>query len=327
MGGISTRYKVGIVGGTGFTGGELLRILANHPAVDIDWVFSRNHAGKAISDIHLDLEGILNGSFVKECNWGIDVVFLCLPHETARTFVEEEEIPTNVKIIDLSRDYRLNESAGDFIYGLPELNREEIQGATRIANPGCFATAIQLAILPLAYNKVLKEDVHITGITGSTGAGKGLSETTHFTWRTGNVSVYKALKHQHISEISQSVKQLQPEFVSRLNFVPVRGNFTRGILASIYTNTKYSSRESLEVFTNYYSDHPFVRVTQEAVDLKQVLGTNMVRISVNVVEGLIHMVSVMDNLVKGASGQAVQNMNIIFDLPETMGLRLKSIAY
>ncbi|WP_235297233.1 N-acetyl-gamma-glutamyl-phosphate reductase [Portibacter marinus] len=323
----STKYRVGVVGGTGFTGGELLRILLHHPHVQISWIFSRNHASKPVSSVHLDLEGHLNDVFVDQCDWEIDVVFLCLPHETARDFVNASNIPQEVKIIDLSRDYRLEPNHENFIYGLPELNRKKVKSAKNIANPGCFATAIQLALLPLAHQKILLHDVHITGITGSTGAGKGLSETTHFTWRTGNVSVYKALKHQHISEIRQSLTQLQPGFSQRLNFIPIRGNFTRGILASIYTESEWSSDDVLQLYEKYFEEHPFVRVTDLPVDLKQVVGTNMVRISVNVIDGMVHLVSVIDNLVKGASGQAIQNMNLMFGLPEQIGLELKSIAY
>lgn len=319
--------KAGIVGGTGFTGGELMRILAYHPEVEISWVYSRSQSGHDVASVHADLDGVVNQSFVDQCDWEIDVVFLCLPHETARSFVEQSAIPDSVKIVDLSRDYRLNPSKDGFVYGLPELNREIIVQSGKIANPGCFATAIQLTLLPLANKDVLQNDVHITGVTGSTGAGKGLSGTTHFTWRNNNISVYKALRHQHISEIKQSVLQLQSDFNRRLNFVPMRGNFTRGILASVYTETKWSQAQAKEEFQSFYADHPFVRMSDSAVDMKQVVGTNMVRISVEIIDGLIHIVSVMDNLIKGASGQAVQNMNLIFGLPETTGLHLKSIAY
>ncbi|MCL4110241.1 UNVERIFIED_CONTAM: hypothetical protein GTU68_030625 [Idotea baltica] len=318
--------KVGVVGGTGFTGGELLRILSGHPETELLWVYSRTYEGKPLHSAHPDLEGVYDLDFVDLCDWKVDLVFLCLPHETAKNFVEAENIPAHVKIIDLSRDYRFNEEAG-FIYGLPELNKEKIKTATRVANPGCFATSIQLALLPLAGQNVLHHDVQVTGVTGSTGAGKGLSATTHFTWRTSNASVYKALKHQHIQEIFQSVHQLQPSFDKRINFVPMRGNFTRGILASIYTDTTWSAEEALKQYKDFYSDHPFVRITNQPIDMKQVVNTNMVRISVNVIDGQIHLVSVIDNLIKGASGQAVQNMNLVFGLDEKTGLNLKSIAY
>ncbi|GLR17545.1 N-acetyl-gamma-glutamyl-phosphate reductase [Portibacter lacus] len=318
--------NVGVVGGTGFTGGELLRILSGHPETKLNWVYSRTYAGKPLHSAHDDLEGIWDLAFVDKCDWNVDVVFLCLPHETAKNFVESEHIPEGVKIIDLSRDYRFNEEGG-FIYGLPELNKEKIKKASKIANPGCFATSIQLALLPLAFHKVLNHDVQVTGVTGSTGAGKGLSATTHFTWRTSNASVYKALKHQHIQEIFQSVHQLQPSFEKRINFVPMRGNFTRGILASIYTDTTWTAEEALSNYQAYYADHPFVRVTNQPIDMKQVVNTNLVRISVNVIDGQIHLVSVIDNLTKGASGQAVQNMNLVFGLDEKTGLNLKSIGY
>jgi len=318
--------KIGVVGGTGFTGGELLRILANHTSSDVKWVYSRSYAGKPISAAHLDLEGIFNLEFVDQCAWDIDLVFLCLPHETAYDFVQKEQIPEHVKIIDLSRDYRLENRDG-FVYGLPEINKAELKMASKIANPGCFATCIQLALVPLAKENALKTDVHVTGVTGSTGAGKGLSARTHFTWRTSNISVYKALKHQHISEISQSINQLQPSFDQRINFVPMRGNFTRGILASIYTDTEWTQEEAIVHYTKFFQDHPFVQVTEDPVDMKQVVNTNRVKISVNVVNKQIHLVSIIDNLIKGASGQAVQNMNLMFGLEETTGLNLKSIAY
>lgn len=318
--------KIGVVGGTGFTGGELLRILRNHPSADVQWVYSRGFVGKEISDVHKDLEGEFDLLFVDDCAWDIDLVFLCLPHETARNFVEKEEIPTKVKIIDLSRDYRLGALDG-FVYGLPELNKTALKGASKIANPGCFATCIQLALLPLAEKNAIDADVQITGVTGSTGAGKALSATTHFTWRTSNLSVYKALRHQHISEISQSINQLQPSFNKRINFVPMRGNFTRGILASIYTDTTLTQDETVEIYSEFYKDHPFVQISSEAVDMKQVVNTNKVKISVNVIDGQIHLVSIIDNLIKGASGQAVQNMNLMFGLEEKAGLNLKSIAY
>ncbi len=318
--------KIGIVGGTGFTAGELLRILANHPQAEVNWIYSRSQAGQGLESAHADLEGLFNINYTDQVDWKIEVVFLCLPHGAAKTFVEENEIPAEIKIIDLSRDYRLEGLEG-FVYGLPELNRDAIIGSHKIANPGCFATCIQLGLLPLASKNGLENDIHVTAITGSTGAGKGLSPTTHFTWRTGNLSVYKSMKHQHIGEITQSLKQLQPNFNKEIIFVPMRGNFTRGILASIYTTTGLTQEEALELYQSYYEDHPFIHITPSPIDMKQVVNTNKAKISVNVIENKIHIVSTIDNLLKGASGQAVQNMNLICGLPESTGIRLKSIAY
>lgn len=318
--------KVGIVGGTGFTGGELLRILVNHREVEIAWVYSRACVGKSIQSVHSDLDELSAVNFVDQCDWAVDLVFLCLPHETAKNFVDEQGIPSKVRIIDLSRDYRLGGPEG-FVYGLPELQRSKLQKAKRIANPGCFATCIQLGLLPLADDQVLDSDIHITGITGSTGAGKGLSPTTHFTWRTGNISIYKALNHQHIPEVKQSILQMQPSFNKRINFIPMRGNFTRGILVSIYMDTKWTQKKALATFKDYFLDHPFVVITDLPVDMKEVVNTNKAKISVQVIDKQLHIVSVIDNLVKGASGQAVQNMNLMFGFEEITGLNFKSIAY
>lgn len=318
--------NVGIAGGTGFTAGELVRILLDHPKVNISWVYSQSNAGKHLSSAHPDLEDETTLSFTSDLEWDIEVLFLCLPHGVAATFIQENPVPEKVKIIDLSNDFRIGRREG-FVYGLPELNRHEIIQAHKIANPGCFATAIQLALLPLADVKALSDDIHITAITGSTGAGKGLSDTTHFTWRTGNLSVYKAFKHQHLSEINQSINQLQVDFNHKIHFVPMRGNFTRGILASVYTNTTLSQEEALGVYNKYYKKHPFVRVTADPIDMKQIVNTNKALMSVNVIDGVIHVVSAIDNLLKGASGQAVQNLNLINGYDEDLGLRLKSIAY
>ncbi len=318
--------NVGIAGGTGFTAGELIRILLNHPKVNISWVYSRSNAGQHVSSAHPDLEDETDLEFTDTLSWEIDAVFLCLPHGAATTFLKENPVPEKVKIIDLSNDFRLGK-AGGFVYGLPELNRHQIIQAKKIANPGCFATAIQLAILPLADIKALTDDIHITAITGSTGAGKGLSDTTHFTWRTGNLSVYKSFKHQHLDEINQSIKQLQVDYIHHVHFVPMRGNFTRGILASVYTKTNLTQEEALNVYTKYYKNHPFVRVTADPIDMKQVVNTNKALMSVNVLDEMVHIVSAIDNLLKGASGQAVQNLNLINGYDEDLGLNLKSIAY
>ncbi len=315
--------NIGIVGGAGYTGGELIRILQHHPDVDIDFVQSTSQEGKRLCDVHPDLLD-LDLRFSGQVSSNIDLLFLCTGHGRARSFMEQHQ--PEEKIIDLSHDFRL---LGDhsFVYGLPELNKEAIKTADRIANPGCFATAIQLALLPLAQEHCLADDVHITAITGSTGAGQKPSATTHFSWRNNNVSVYKAFAHQHLGEIGQSLRQLQSGFELPLNFVPVRGNFSRGILASVYTKCDWTQQQAEEAYKAYYQDHPFVFITDQNPDLKQVVNTNRCVIYPQVHDGKLHLISMIDNLLKGASGQAVQNMNLMYDLPETRGLILKSIAF
>ena len=318
--------NIGIVGGTGFTAGELLRLLAFHPHADVQWVYSRTNAGKHMSAIHADLEDDFDLHFTADLDWNIDLVFLCMPHGTVADFLSENTLPSEVKIVDLSNEFRL-ENQENYVYGLPELNRSSILQASKIANPGCFASCIQFALLTLANANELNAPIHITAITGSTGAGKSLSPTTHFTWRTGNLSVYKSFKHQHLAEIIRSLTILQSSFDQEINFVPMRGNFQRGILASIYLDTKLSQEEALNLYENYYESHPFVYVSDQPVDMKQVVNTNRAKMSVNVIDGKIHIVSTIDNLLKGASGQAVQNMNLMFGLEEKTGLNLKSIGY
>ena len=318
--------NIGIVGGTGFTAGELLRLLAFHPHADVQWVYSRTNAGKHMSAIHADLEDDFDLHFTADLDWNIDLVFLCMPHGTVADFLSENTLPSEVKIVDLSNEFRL-ENQENYVYGLPELNRSSILQASKIANPGCFASCIQFGLLPLAKANELNAPIHITAITGSTGAGKSLSPTTHFTWRTGNLSVYKSFKHQHLAEIIRSLTILQSSFDQEINFVPMRGNFQRGILASIYLDTKLSQEEALNLYENYYESHPFVYVSDQPVDMKQVVNTNRAKMSVNVIDGKIHIVSTIDNLLKGASGQAVQNMNLMFGLEEKTGLNLKSIGY
>lgn len=318
--------NVGIVGGTGYTAGELMRLLVFHPEVNINWVYSRTNAGKKITDIHPDVVELASLEFVDNLDWKIDLVFLCMPHGTVRSFLEENPGCQNVKTIDLSNEFRLGNSEG-YVYGLPELNRKFITGASRIANPGCFATCIQLALLPMADQELLDQSIHVTAITGSTGAGKSLSPTTHFSWRTSNLSVYKAFTHQHLPEVKRSLCQLQNNFDSEINFVPMRGNFTRGIIASIYFNTELSQEEAFDIYQKFYSDHPFISISDIGIDMKLVVNTNRALISVNVIDNKLHLVSSIDNLLKGASGQAVQNMNLMFGYPEMEGLKLKSIAY
>ncbi len=319
--------KAGIIGGAGYTAGELLRLLVYHPKVEIAFVQSSSHAGKSVTAVHDDLAGDSDLKFVDEMPYEPDVLFLCQGHGKAKTFMEHYRPSGKVKIIDLGNDFRLKDSSGGFIYGLPELNKKEIQSAQKIANPGCFATAIQLALLPLAATGSLKNDVHIHAITGSSGAGQQLTETSHFSWRNNNVSAYKVFRHQHLDEIRQSVNQLQPDFSKDLNFVPVRGNFSRGIFASLYTRLDSDLENVEELYDQFYSDAPFVQMVSENPSLKQVVNTNKCMLYLEKVDGKLFIVSIIDNLLKGASGQAVQNMNLMFGFEETLGLKLKAIGF
>lgn len=323
---MSNKIRVGIVGGAGYTGGELLRILINHPAVEITCIHSRSNAGNPVYTTHQDLAGETNLVFSDQFDFTVDVIFLCAGHGEAKKFLTENEVPANVKIIDLSHDFRLEKTATignrSFVYGLPELNREKIKQAQNIANPGCFATAIQLGLLPLAKKRLLDE-VHTTGITGSTGAGQSLSATSHFSWRANNIQAYKTLQHQHISEIGESLKSLQPD-AGKVHFIPWRGDFTRGIFISSQVPTQLSIDELYELFTGFYESHPFTVVTKEPVFLKQVVNSNKCIISLEKTDDQLVIHSAIDNLLKGASGQAVQNMNLLFNLPETTGLQLKA---
>jgi len=323
--------RAGIVGGAGYTGGEMLRILINHPDVEIAFVHSTSNAGNHVYDVHTDLFGDTDLKFAAELAYNIDVLFLCVGHGDARKFLEANPIPDNIKIIDLSQDFRLAQSskhkAKSFVYGLPELNRDAIKRAHNIANPGCFATCLQLGLLPLASKGLLNNEVHITATTGSTGAGQSLSATTHFTWRNDNLSVYKAFEHQHLNEIGQSLKQLQPDFGHALNFIPYRGDFTRGIIASMYTDSSLSDAEALKLYQQYYEGHPFTYVTHKDIDLKQIVNTNKCFIQVKKHGSKLLIISILDNLLKGASGQAVQNMNLMFGLDEKAGLKLKATGF
>ncbi|OOQ62315.1 N-acetyl-gamma-glutamyl-phosphate reductase [Mucilaginibacter pedocola] len=309
----------------------MLRILINHPNVDIVFVHSTSSAGKHVYEVHTDLFGDTDLQFASELSNAIDVMFLCVGHGDAKKFLEANEIPDSVKVIDLSQDFRLTQNSKlktkNFVYGLPELNREAIKTADNIANPGCFATCLQLGLLPLASKGLLTHEVHITATTGSTGAGQSLSPTTHFTWRNDNLSVYKAFSHQHLNEIGQSLRQLQPAFAEAVNFVPYRGHFTRGIIASIYTESDLSEAEALQLYKHYYAGHAFTHVTSKDIDLKQIVNTNKCFVQVKKHDNKIFIISIMDNLLKGASGQAVQNMNLMFGLDERAGLRLKGVAF
>ena len=319
--------KAGIIGGAGYTAGELLRILVHHPGVEVTYVHSTSQAGKAVSDLHKDLIGETDLVFAGEVRFETDVLFLCSGHGESKAFLEAHEVPGTVKIIDLSTDYREEDGTHDFVYGLPELQREKIARAGKVANPGCFATCIQLGLLPLAEKGLLKDEVHIHAITGSTGAGVKPTAFTHFSWRDSNISVYKAFNHQHLTEIGQSLRQLQPGFSHPLNFIPVRGDFTRGIFASLYTRFEGSLEEAFEGYESYYRDHPFTHVIRQNPELKQVVNTNKGLVSLEKHGDKLLIISIIDNLLKGASGQAVQNMNLMFELEETTGLLLKGSAF
>jgi N-acetyl-gamma-glutamyl-phosphate reductase len=322
---MATKIKVGIVGGAGYTGGELIRVLLNHPAAVISFVHSKSNAGNFLYEVHKDLQGDTDIKFSSSLSQKIDVLFLCVGHGDAVKFLSENKIDAAIKIIDLSQDFRLGESVNKrkFVYGLPELNKTQIKKAKNIANPGCFATAIQLGLLPLAKAGLLKE-IHTTGITGSTGAGQGLSETSHFSWRANNIQAYKTLSHQHLKEIGQSMLQLNPAGNVDLNFIPWRGDFTRGIFISSQIKCSLELNEVTALYKKYYAAHPFVVVSDEPVFLKQVVNTNKCFIQLEKVGSNLVIHSAIDNLLKGASGQAVQNMNLMFELEETTGLKLKA---
>lgn len=323
------KIKAGIAGAAGYTGGELLRLLLLHPNVQIQFAHSKSNAGKPIHYVHADLLGETNLLFASQISNDIDVLFLCLGHSDAKKFLAENSIPATIRIIDLSQDFRLKENAGTtWAYGLTELNRQKISsGNYHIANPGCFATCIQLALLPLAQAGLLQTDVHINATTGSTGAGQSPSATSHFSWRANNLSVYKAFEHQHLNEIGESLLQLQPLLNAPLNFIPQRGNFARGIHASVYTQCTLPIEEAIAIYDGYYSTHPFVHISLKPIDLKQVVNTNKCLLHIEKHGNMLMITSVIDNLLKGASGQAVQNMNLVFGLNETAGLKLKPVAF
>ena len=321
------KVNIGIVGGAGYTGGELLRVLLRHPNAHIAFVHSTSSAGELVSKVHADLLGDTELKFTNTLDQNIDVLFLCVGHGDANKFLTANEIKASIKIIDLSQDFRLAASAtiGDrnFIYGLPELQREAIKSANNIANPGCFATAIQLGLLPLAAKGLLKE-VYTTGITGSTGAGQGLSNTSHFSWRANNIQAYKTLQHQHLNEIVQSLAQLQGNQNAEVNFVPWRGDFTRGIFVTSIISSDLSLEALYDLYNAFYEGHAFTHVSKNNIDLKQVVNTNKCLIHMEKQGNKIAIHSVVDNLLKGAVGQAVQNMNLIFGIEEAAGLQLKA---
>jgi N-acetyl-gamma-glutamyl-phosphate reductase len=323
-----TKIKVGVIGGAGYTAGELLRILVNHPNVEIEFVNSSSNAGNPVADIHSGLVGETDLVFTSELPFSeVDALFLCSAHGDSKKFMDENPDASKLKIIDLSTDYREKRTNHDFVYGLPEMNRSEIATAQHIANPGCFATCIQLALLPLAAAVLLKDEIHVNAITGSTGAGVKPSSTSHFSWRNNNISIYKAFDHQHLQEIGQSLRQLQNGFDKAVNFIPVRGNFARGIYATSYIKCSLSLDEAKKLYKEYYQDAAFTFVVEKNPDMKQVVNTNKAIVYLEKHGDKLLIVSMIDNLLKGASGQAVQNFNLMFGLDEKTGLGLKAIGF
>ncbi|CAM3827379.1 N-acetyl-gamma-glutamyl-phosphate reductase [Sphingobacterium prati] len=335
--------RVGIVGSAGYTGGELLRVLIYHPEVEIIFANSASNAGNKLYEVHNDLFGDTELTFSSDFHSDIDVLFLCVGHGDARKFLDANPVAASVKIIDLSQDYRLRANTAyqgqQFVYGLPELNKEAIKTAQYIANPGCFATNIQLALLPLASEGLLPDQIHVNATTGSTGAGQKPGATTHFSWRNNNLSAYKSFEHQHLQEISESLDQLQKGFLpasqglllqraaEKINFVPQRGDFARGIFSAIYVESDLTEEEAYALYEDYYAAHPFTHVSRKNIDLKQVVNTNKSIIHLEKHGNKLLVLNVTDNLLKGASGQAVQNMNLMFGLDERAGLNLKSIGF
>jgi len=317
--------KVGIIGGAGYTAGELIRLLVNHPEAEISFVHSKSNANKSITDVHSGLIGDIDLKFSESYDLNnIDVLFMCCAHGDSKTFIEKEILPAGLRIIDLSQDFR-DESCG-FVYGLPEYCKERIQGATKIANPGCFATAIQLALLPVASAGCIDSEVEIVAITGSTGAGVKPSVTTHFSYRTNNISTYKEFSHQHLKEISKTLTSLNPQLPG-INFIPVRGDFARGIFVTAHFHTALTQDQAYKLYSDFYSKSSFTHVTNDPIDLKQVVNTNKALVHVCKHDQLLHVTTAIDNLLKGASGQAVQNMNLMFNFPEKAGLKLKASAF
>lgn len=320
--------KVGIIGGAGYTAGELIRLLINHPEAEILFIHSSSNAGNKITDVHGGLYGETSFTFTGELPLGeIDVLFFCVAHGDTKKILETHDIPEELKIIDLSMDYRIASPAHDFIYGLPELNRRATCKARRVSNPGCFATCIQLGLLPLAKHLLLNGDILVNAITGSTGAGVKPGATSHFSWRDHNISVYNAFGHPHVPEIKQSLRQLQHSFHSEIDFIPYRGDFPRGIFATLVLKTKVSLKEITRMYEEYYAKDSFTHIVEENIDLKQVVNTNKCLIHLEKHGDKLLVISCIDNLLKGAAGQAVHNMNLMFNLEETVGLRLKPSAF
>ncbi len=320
--------RIGIIGGAGYTAGELIRLLINHPDAEIVFINSSSNAGNKITDVHSGLFGETNLVFTDELPLNdIDLLFFCTAHGDTKKFMESHELPEQVKVIDLSMDYRLEIEGNEFVYGLPELNRRRICKSRFVANPGCFATCIQLGLLPLAKHLMLNTEIHVHAITGSTGAGVKPAATSHFSWRNDNISIYKPFTHQHLGEINQSLNQLQNSYAGQLNFIPVRGNFSRGIFATMYLDCKVGLDEIRRIYEEYYDDHSFTFLTDQNPDLKQVVNTNKCLIHLDKTGDKLLIISMIDNLLKGASGQAVHNMNLLFNLEEKVGLHLKPSAF
>ena len=321
---------VGIIGGAGYTAGELIRLLLNHPKTNLNFIYSTSNAGNKIHKVHQDLVGDTDLEFSNTINPEVDVLFLCLGHGNSTAFLQTHKFSSQTKIIDLSNDFRLEKDRVfeglHFVYGLPELQRDAIQKADYIANPGCFASNIELALLPLAKAGLLKNEVHVNATTGSTGAGQQPSSTSHFSWRSDNLSVYKAFNHQHLDEISETLSHPSTE-TAKINFIPQRGAFSRGIFSSIYVTSELNLEEAYQLYEDYYASHAFTHVSRENIDLKQVVNTNKCLLYLEKHDNKLMIISILDNLIKGASGQAIQNMNLMFGFDETEGLKLKSIAY
>jgi len=325
---MKNKIRIGIVGGAGYTGGELLRLLVNHPSAEIVYIHSKSNAGKALHSVHQDLVGATDLVFSHKLDDNVDVLFLCVGHGDSLKFMEENDVPKHIKIISLSQDFRLKENAvikgREFIYGLPEINREAIRSSDNISNPGCFASSIEFGLLPLAKNKLLRDDVYSTGITGSTGAGQTKSETSHFSWRENNVQAYKSLKHQHLGEINETLSTLSGKSVPPIHFIPWRGDFTRGIFITSQLKCSETLPELYKIYDEFYKGHPFIKISREPIFLKQVVNTNNCFINMEQAGDIVVIHSAIDNLLKGASGQAVQNMNLMFGIEETEGLKLKA---
>lgn len=321
--------KVGIIGGSGYTGGELIRLVLAHPELDLDFVYSSTKSDIPLTNIHQDLLGNTNLKFTKIVNLNVDILYLCLGHGNSISFLKENSFSENTLIVDLGNDFRLkndeNFNSRKFVYGLPELQRELIEKSNSIANPGCFATAIQLTLLPLAENNKLISDIHVNATTGSTGAGVGLASTSHFSWRNNNLSWYKPFNHQHLEEINQTLDSLG--CISKIHFLPQRGNFTRGIFATAYTKFNGSLKSVKDLYVDYYQKHPFTHVSDENLSLKSVINSNNCFLHLHKHDNLLLITSILDNLIKGASGQAIQNTNIIMGWEEKLGLELKASTF